>query len=167
MSTCSWIPKNCIELAVRILYLLRTKLVYFILFLFQVGRHQVSCARLYFPGYDLSTYFRLMAAIFDFSLIRTSDSLRSSLVVSTDLENTGIAVGILLLSCIEAEICVISYLLPVNGSHLWFITDPNIFHSYEYSIVVLPDLENMGIAVGISFLSCIEAELRYFLSTSG
>jgi len=100
MSTCSWIPKNCIKLAVRILYRSRTKLVYFILFLFQVGRHHVSCARLYFPGYYLSTYFWLMAAIFDFSLIRTSDSLRSSLVVSTDLENMGTAVGILLLAVV-------------------------------------------------------------------
>jgi len=59
-----------------------------------------------------------MAAIFDFSLLRTSDSLRGSLVVSTDLENIGTAVGMPLLSCIEAEICVISYLLPVNGSHV-------------------------------------------------
>jgi len=74
-----------------------------------------------------------MAAMFDFFLIRTSYSLRSSLVVSTDLENWGTAVGIPLPSCIEAEICVISYLLPVNGSHLWFHTDPNIGYSYEYS----------------------------------
>ena len=37
-------------------------------------------------------YFRLMAAIFDFSLIRTSGSLRSSLVVLPDVENMGIAV---------------------------------------------------------------------------
>jgi len=99
---------------------------------FSNWRHHVSCAGPYFPGYDLSTYFRLMAAIFDLSLIRTSDSLRSSLVVSPDLENMGIAVGISLLSCIEAEICVISYLLLVNGSHLWFLMDPNIGHSYEY-----------------------------------
>jgi len=131
MSTCSWINKNCIELAVRILY--RRKLVYFILFLFQVDRHHVSCARLFFPRYDLITYFRLMTAIFDFSLIRTSDSLRSSLVVSPHLENMGTAVGIPLLSCIKAKICVISYLLPVNGSHHWFVTDPNIDHSYNYS----------------------------------
>jgi len=41
-------------------------------------------------------YFRLMAAIFDFSLIRKYDSLRGSL---NDLENMRIAVGISLLSC--------------------------------------------------------------------
>jgi len=32
-----------------------------------------------------------------------------------DVENTGTAVGISLTSCIEAEIDVIAYLLPVNG----------------------------------------------------
>jgi len=69
-----------------------------------------------------------MAAIFDFSLISTFDSLRSSLVVSPDLENMGIAVEISLLSCIEAEIHVISYLLPVNGSHLKFLFFPNMGH---------------------------------------
>jgi len=42
ISTCSWIPTNWIELAVWIVYLIRTNLVYFILFLFQVGRLHVS-----------------------------------------------------------------------------------------------------------------------------
>jgi len=52
-----------------------------------------------------------MAAICDFSLFRTSEILRSSLIGLPDLENMGIAVGISLLSCIEAETYVISYLL--------------------------------------------------------
>jgi len=86
-------------------------MVYLILFLFQVGRHHVSCARLYFSDYDLCTYFRLMAAIFDISFIRTSDILPSSLVVPPDRDNMGIAVGITFVSGIEDEICVISYLL--------------------------------------------------------
>jgi len=38
--------------------------------------------------------------------------------VMPDLENMGIAVGISLLLCIEAEIYAISYILPVVGSHL-------------------------------------------------
>ena len=58
-----------------------------------------------------------MAAIFNFSLIRTSGSARSSLVVLPDLENMGMAVGSSLLSCIEAETYVISRPLPVNGRH--------------------------------------------------
>jgi len=74
-----------------------------------------------------------MSAIFDFSSFQTWDIIRSTLIGLPDLENMGIAVGIQLLSCIEAEICVISYLLPVNGSHLWYLTDPNIGHSYAYS----------------------------------
>jgi len=53
-----------------------------------------------------------MTAIFDFFLIRTSDSLWSSLVVSSNLENMGIAVEISLLSCIETELRLISFLQP-------------------------------------------------------
>jgi len=75
-----------------------------------------------------------------------------------DLENIGIAVEISLLSCMEAEIYVISYLLPVNGSHFYF----SLIRTSDslWSILVVSSyLENMGIAVGISFLSCIEAEI--------
>jgi len=128
------VPKYCIELAVRILYLSRTKLVYLILFLSQVGRHHVSCARLYLSGYDLSTYFRLMAAIFDFSLICTSDSLRSSLIVSSDLENMGIAVGISLLLCIDTELRLISFFQPPS-----WISDFR-FHPKVFLMVPLKSL---------------------------
>ena len=38
----------------------------------------------------------------------------------------GIAVGISLLSCIEAEIYVMPFLLPVNGRHLRFYTNSDI-----------------------------------------
>jgi len=58
----------------------------------------------------------------------------STLVVLPNLENMGIVVGISFRSCIEAEKCVISFLLPVNDSHLRIFTDPNIGHSYKYSI---------------------------------
>ena len=60
-----------------------------------------------------------MTAIFDFMYTQAPDSLRSSLVVLFDPENTGIAVGISSLSCIGAELYVISHLLLVNGRHLW------------------------------------------------
>ena len=59
-----------------------------------------------------------MAAFFETRHIRTSDSLLISLSVLPDPENMSIAVEISLLSCIEAEIYVISFLLPVNGRHL-------------------------------------------------
>ena len=67
-----------------------------------------------------------MAAIFDFPLIRTLGSLRSSLVALPDRENMGIAVGISLRSRIRAEIYVIQYLLPVNDRHLRFPTNPDV-----------------------------------------
>jgi len=105
------------------------------------------------------SYFQLMAAIFDFSLFRTSGILRSSLIGLSDLENMGIAVGISLLSCIEAEIYVISHLLPVNVSDLWFLHFPK-WGIIRSSLIVLPDLENMGIAVGILLLLCIEAKIN-------
>ena len=59
-------------------------------------------------------YFRLMAAIFDFRHPQTSNSIHTSLSVLPDPENMGTAVGISLLSCVGAELFVMSFLLPVN-----------------------------------------------------
>jgi hypothetical protein len=67
-----------------------------------------------------------LAAIFDISLIRTWGSVRGSLVVLPDLENMGLAVGISFLLCIEAEIHVIFYLLPVDNSHLTIYSHPDL-----------------------------------------
>ena len=61
---------------------------------------------------------KVICAIFDSLLIHTSESLRSSLVIVPDPENIGLAVGILLLLCKQADICVMSYLFPVTGRHL-------------------------------------------------
>ena len=60
----------------------------------------------------------VMAAIFDFRHAQTSDSITTSLFVLPDPENMDIALEISLLLCIEAEIYVMSFLLPVNGRHL-------------------------------------------------
>ena len=59
-----------------------------------------------------------MAAIFDFLHNRMSDSIPNSLSVLPDFENMGIAVEISVLSCIEVELYVMSFLLPVNGHHV-------------------------------------------------
>jgi len=67
-------------------------------------------------------HFRLLAAIFDFSLTPKHGSVQISPVALLDIENIGIAVGISLLSRIQAEI---SYPLPVTGRHLWYITHPD------------------------------------------
>jgi len=52
-------------------------------------------------------YFRLLAAIFDLSTIRTSGILRSTSFVLPDLENMGIAVGISLLLRTQPKIQVL------------------------------------------------------------
>jgi len=103
-----------------------------------------------------------MAAVFDFFLIRSSDDLRSSLVVSSNLENMGLAVGISLLLCIEAEIHVrdIRYFYFRLMAAIFDFSLIRTSDSLRSSLVVSPDLENMSIAVGISLISCIETELR-------
>jgi len=57
-----------------------------------------------------------MAAIFDLRLIPTSHSIDTGPIVFLDLENVGVAVGISLISCVEAEIYAIVYLLPVMAA---------------------------------------------------
>ena len=135
-------------------------------------------------------------------------------MVLPDPENMGIAVGISLLSllsCIQAEIYVMSF-LPVICRHLWFLIYPDIGQYCHMSLRVaqtwkhgysrwnlvhmlstswdistsglkdaisdfippvrfynntdcrkgLLDLGNIVIAVGISFLSCLQAEIKVF-----
>ena len=72
----------------------------------------------------------------------------------------GLAVGISIKSCLPAEIKVISYLLPVNDCHLKFPTYPLVGYSNLNSRSALPDKENLDTAVGISFQSCIRAEIQ-------
>ena len=56
-------------------------------------------------------YFRLQAAVFDFSYMLTSDPIVTSEGVLCDPENIEMPFGISLLSCIHSEIHVMSYLL--------------------------------------------------------
>ena len=71
-------------------------------------------------------HFRLISAIFDFQFIQISDTLRSSPVVLHSSENMGITGGISLLSCIIAEMIVLLNLFPLNGSHVWFTSHPDV-----------------------------------------
>ena len=84
-----------------------------------------------------------MAAIFNFRHIRMPDSIPASLFVLPDPKNMGIAVEISLLSCIEAEIYFISFILPVNCRHLRFPTYPVVGQSLHLSSV-LPSFESMA-----------------------
>ena len=72
-----------------------------------------------------------MAAIFDFRHTQTSESITTSLSVLPDPEIMGIAVEISLLDCIEAEMYVMSFLLLVNGRHLWFPTYLDVEQSFH------------------------------------
>ena len=58
-----------------------------------------------------------MAAMFDLPVTLTSESSHCSFTVLLDLDNVGVAVGISLLSHIQAKIYDIVYVLPVNGGH--------------------------------------------------
>jgi len=77
--------------------------------------------------------------------------------VLLDIENIGNAVGILLLSCVQAEIYVISSLLPVQAT----IFDCSLTPTKGS---VLLDIENIGIAVGIyTFYSYAYTKLIIYL----
>ena len=80
-------------------------------------------------------------AIFYSQPIQTSGSFRSGLVVLIFPENMSKAVVKSLISCIKAEIHVISYQLPVDGHHIWSptYTDVDIIPT---SLSVLPGPEN-------------------------
>ena len=75
-----------------------------------------------------------------------------------NVENMGVAFEILLLSLTRAEIYFDSYLLAVNGRHLWFTIYRDVW-KYPTSLSVVPDPENIGIAIGISWLSRTRTEI--------
>ena len=79
----------------------------------------------YVIAYALPVYGRL----FDSPLTLTLDSICISPVVLPEPENMDMVVSISFLSCIQAEICVMSFLLPVTGRHLWFLNIPHIEQS--------------------------------------
>ena len=98
-----------------------------------------------------------MAAIFD--------SIFTGLCVLPDPENMVMAVGISLLSCIEAELYVLSFLLPVNGRHLSDISRRRT----EFPSVspCSSDPKNMGIAVVIMHFRYMAAMFDFSLSVTG
>ena len=87
-----------------------------------------------------------------------SHSIFMSLNAMLDPEKTGIAVGISLISCLGAEI----HAFEVQRPPSWIFTIPVRSHS----LLVCPngklDPENIGIAVGISLIYCLEAEIHVF-----
>ena len=103
--------------------------------------------------------FRLQADIFNLTFIQMSNWDFIISVVFLDPTIMNIAVWI---SCYHtwAKINVISYLIPVKVCNLWLSTYLYVgaFHT-AVCVVVLSDPENMGLAVGILLLSCIQAKI--------
>ena len=77
--------------------------------------------------------------MFGLPVTPTSESSHSSLTVLLDPDNVGEAVGISLLSHIQAEIYAIAYELPVSLIYR-ALTSDNIHNS----LTVLLDSDNMG-----------------------
>ena len=107
-----------------------------------------------------------MAAIFDFRHTRTSDSLRTSLPVLPDPENTGVAVELSLRSCVRAQKYVIPCLLLVNVRHLWFPTYTDVGQYSDLSLRVARP-RKYGYSRWMFAILYISWYIRYFLSTSG
>ena len=108
-----------------------------------------------------------MAAIFDLPLTLISKSVHTSTTELLDLENVDVALEILLISSIEAEILRYLTCNSGNGSHLRFTTYPDVGEcSHYFHRVAGP--RKCGCSSWNLLISCIEAEvLRCFISTSG
>ena len=70
----------------------------------------------------------------------------------------GVAVGIALISNVQAQIHVFEVYRPPS----WSFPLPVQSHSIIMSPIGKLDPENIGIAVGISLISCLEAEIHAF-----
>ena len=73
-----------------------------------------------------------------------------------DPENIGIAVENLLISCLEAEVHAIKVYRPPS----WIFPLPVWSHGLLMSRKGKLDPENINIAVGISLISCLGAEIH-------
>ena len=87
-----------------------------------------------------------------------SESVHTRAVL-LDPENVGVAFGISLLSCIEAEILRYSICTPGIGGHFGLLVT-RMSEGVHTSSAVLLDPQNVGLAFGIWLLFCIEAEIK-------
>ena len=106
-----------------------------------------------------------MAAIFNLPLTPMSESVHISPVVLLDTENVGVAFGISLLTCIEAEIMrySICFWLMAVIFDLWLTPTS---HSIYISPTVFLDHENAGSLESICYL-VYKLRLTFFISSSG
>ena len=114
-------------------------------------------------------YFRLIAAIFDFQHTWTSESILASLSVLPDPENISTAVGYRCYRVLKLSYALCNIYFRLMAA-IFDIPLIRTLGSLRSSLVVLPDSEIVGIAVGISLLSCIRAEayvISYLLPVNG
>jgi len=81
-----------------------------------------------------------------------------------DLENMRIPLGILFMSCIQAEIYVMSYQLPVTSRYLWCLTHPDTRQCLDRSSCVALRRKHRYSRWNVVYASW---NICYFLSTSG
>ena len=84
--------------------------------------------------------------------------MRPNPVGKLDPKTMGVAVGIALISSVQAEIHAFEVYRPPS----WIFPLPVWSHSILMSPIGKLDPENIGIAVGISLISCLEAEIHTF-----
>ena len=75
-----------------------------------------------------------------------------------DPKNMAVAVGISSKSCLGEE----KHAIKVYRLPSWIFTLPVWTHSLLMSLIGKLDLENIGIAVRISLISCLEVEIHAF-----
>jgi len=123
----------------------------------------VSCMQAKAPV--ISNLFLTSTAICHLTFTLTSHNNCNIAVVLTDHENIGVAVGISLLSGAHTEICVFE----VWGSHLGLSTASIFPHLVvqccHYSNWLAGPHTTIGVAAGISLLSCIEATISVVLNS--
>ena len=95
-----------------------------------------------------------MAAVLNFQLPVTSCGIQNSAIEFLDPENWGLAVGMALRSCLEAEISISGLAAAILNFRLPFTSGgiPN-------SAIEFLDPENWGLPVGTASLTSLEAEI--------
>ena len=101
--------------------------------------------------------YLLPVNVFDFQHAQTSNSILISLSVLSDPENTDIAVGILLLSCVKLRFTLPS----LQIRQLGFLTSAHLLpaHQHQYSISGMSVLDHVCFAVAIVPLPSVELKM--------
>ena len=98
----------------------------------------------------------MQAAILEFRIPITSDSVGSGSIEMLDSKNLGLALEITFLSCLQGEIEV----LPVFRPPSWMSEIRSHRTVLRVASLRMLNAENVGLAVGNYLLSCVLSEIR-------